>query len=182
MRLKWVMTGLLAAMAQSPCLSAEALTLQVGRDYYAWQIASGDPQALQKLFLKYKDLPYVRIERRGKLHFLRAGFWASDALAREALAKVAPAHPLIRVAAYRPDAVLHQNWDDSLQSSVVPSVAVASATSVPAVPAAAAVGCCCHKADSGADRWCCCACDRRQAARIQSGRLRTGIPSFLGQR
>lgn len=139
MRLKWVMTGLLAAMAQSPCLSAEALTLQVGRDYYAWQIASGDPQALQKLFLKYKDLPYVRIERRGKLHVLRAGFWASDALAREALAKVAPAHPLIRVAAYRPDAVLHQNWDDSLQSSVVPSVAVASATSVPAVPAAAAV-------------------------------------------
>ena len=47
MRLKWVMTGLLAAMAQSPCLSAEALTLQVGRDYYAWQIGSGVRQALQ---------------------------------------------------------------------------------------------------------------------------------------
>lgn len=123
MRLKWVMTGLLAAMAQSPCLAAQPQTLEAGRDYYAWQIASGDPHALQKLFLKYQDLPYVRIERRGKLHVLRAGFWTSDALARAALAKVSPAHPLIRVATYRPDAVLHQNWDNTPTSPIAQSEA-----------------------------------------------------------
>lgn len=140
MRLKWVMTGLLAAMAQLPCLAAEAQTLQVGHDYYAWQIASGDPRALQKLFLQYKDLPYVRIERRGKHHVLRAGFWASATLAREALAKVSPSHPLIRVATYRPDVVLHQNWNTpptspgaQSQAPTVPPASAATSVTSPAI-------------------------------------------------
>ena len=123
----------MVAVAQSPCLAAEPLSLNAGSDYYAWQIASGDPQALQKLFVKYRELPYVRIERRGSLHVLRAGFWASDAAARVALSKVLPAQPLIRVATYRPDAVLRQNWENAADSAgIQPQAPV-----VPPVPAVA---------------------------------------------
>lgn len=135
MRLNGVMVGLAAVMAQPLCLAAEALPLKAGSDYYAWQIASGDPQALQKLFVKYRDLPFVRIERRGNLHVLRAGFWASDAVARLALAKVLPTQPLIRVATYRPDAVLRQNWDiagDSTQLQPQPPLVPTVSAVVPA--------------------------------------------------
>lgn len=113
---------LLIMAAQSPCLGAEAAAPQAGNDYYAWQIASGDSQALLKLFHQYRALPYVRIERRGNLHVLRAGMWASAAMAREAVVKVAPAHALVRVATYRPDAILHQNWEDLPAAPAVQAV------------------------------------------------------------
>lgn len=132
MRMKFALTGLVAAMLQLPSFAADPQDPQAGQDYYAWQIASGDPNALQKLFHQYRALPYVRIERRGKLHVLRAGFWSSSAQARQALTKLAPATALIRVATYRPDAVLHQNWDDLPQTGTAAPVPTAQ----PAAPVA----------------------------------------------
>ena len=38
---------------------------------------------------QYSSLPYVRIERRGNLHVLRAGMWPSASSARAALAGTA---------------------------------------------------------------------------------------------
>ncbi|MBP8053282.1 MAG: tetratricopeptide repeat protein [Burkholderiaceae bacterium] len=128
---------MVAVVAHTAGHAAEAQPLQGGRDYYAWQIATGEANALQKQFHQYRELPYVRIERRGKHHVLRAGFWPSSAEARAALSRVAGAQPLIRVATYRPDAVLHQNWEAAPQSQGVqfaPPVAPPRAVEAPVAP------------------------------------------------
>lgn len=87
---------------------------QPGRDYHSIQIASSpSAKVLERQFAKYAGLPYLRIERRGDLHVLRAGFWASAEQARSAVA-AGPARfsgaPLVRIATYRPDAVVRGNW------------------------------------------------------------------------
>jgi polysaccharide biosynthesis protein PelB len=82
-----------------------------GQDYYSWQIISGSPKSLEKIYRHYSELPYVRIERRGDLYVLRAGFWPSSQAARAALAQRLGKDALIRIAAYRPDAIVRRNWE-----------------------------------------------------------------------
>lgn len=104
-----------------------------GKDYYSVQIASSpDAKLLDKLFVKYATLPFLRIERRGSLHVLRAGFWAN---AREARieARIAPsasdsAAMLLRVATFRPETVVRRNWEDA-----APAIPESIAASVPTV-------------------------------------------------
>ena len=82
-----------------------------GQDYYSWQIISGNPKSLEKIYRQYSELPYVRIERRGDLYVLRAGFWPSSQAAREALTQRLGKDAMIRVATYRPDAIVRRNWE-----------------------------------------------------------------------
>ena len=127
----WLVASWLAG-AMAPAAAAQADMPQAGHDYYSWQIASGNPKDLQKLFAQYRTLPYLRIERRGTQHVLRAGFWASATAARNALTTTAPTQPLIRTASYRPEAVLHQNWSDTPS----PSAAVTPTDVAPEPPTA----------------------------------------------
>lgn len=123
---RFALAALVAAMGgQAFALGADAP--EAGHDYYSWQIATGQPHELQKLFRQYRDLPFVRVERRGTQHVLRAGFWASASAARAALAQNRPAKPLIRVATYRPQAIVDQNWQQDT---------LAQTSSGPATPAA----------------------------------------------
>lgn len=90
-----------------------------GQDYYSWQITSGSSQGLEKLYPRYRALPYVRIERRGAQHVLRAGFWPSKQAARNHLPADLSERPLIRVSTYKPEAVTRQNWSEALPENRV---------------------------------------------------------------
>ncbi len=87
---------------------------QAGADYHSIQIASSPTVAvLERQFVRYAELPYLRIEKRGGLHVLRAGFWASSDEARSvsaARADLVGNAPLLRIASYRPEAVVRGNW------------------------------------------------------------------------
>jgi polysaccharide biosynthesis protein PelB len=112
----FVMTGLLVAACGA--LAVEALV--PGQDYYSWQIVSGSPQSLEKIYPRYSALPYVRIERRGELYVLRAGFWPSSQAARDALAPHLGKNAMIRIAAYRPDAIVRRNWEEVPGAAITP--------------------------------------------------------------
>jgi predicted Zn-dependent protease len=126
MRLKLLM----ACLACSGLTSLRASDLPTpGQDYYSLQIASSkDMQAMQTLYQRYAELPFVRLERRGTLYVLRAGFWDSSSSARLALSKVRLEPSLIRIAAYRPETMVAQNW---LQETTLPSPAIAAAQRKP---------------------------------------------------
>ncbi len=128
---RFALVALVAAIG-NPAFAIDAEAPQAGHDYYSWQIATGQPHELQKLFQRYRNLPYVRVERRGTQHVLRAGFWASASAAREVLKQDLSAKTLIRVASYRPDAIVDQNWQPQR-----PSATPVSANT--ATPAAAAI-------------------------------------------
>jgi hypothetical protein len=131
---RFALAALVAAMGgQALALGADAP--EAGHDYYSWQIATGQPRELQKLFQQYRNLPFVRVERRGTQHVLRAGFWASASAARAALPQGRPAKPLIRVATYRPDAIVDQNWKPEAPSEAVTGTAQPAAPNVATPPA-----------------------------------------------
>lgn len=105
----WVGSLLAGAGAQA----ATTTEPTAGRDYYSLQLASGDARALSAQFRNYAQLPYLRIERRGKLHVLRAGFWPTKDEARPFLASAtaaASSTPLLRTATYRPDDIVRSNF------------------------------------------------------------------------
>jgi hypothetical protein len=120
----------LVASIGAPALAVDANTPEAGRDYYSWQIATGQPRELQKLFQQYRSLPYVRVERRGNQHVLRAGFWASASAARAELKQDPSAKALIRVATYRPEAIVERNWKTDTQPAtpIGPSTLTATPT------------------------------------------------------
>ncbi len=96
-----------------------------GQDYYSLQIASGkDAKALEKLVGRYNALPFVRIESRGGLYVLRAGFWESQQAARLAVSQVRGGASYIRVATFRPEAMVHRSWRED--PAVLPVAAVAA--------------------------------------------------------
>jgi len=94
------------------CLPALANDILVqGRDYYSLQIASGKSvQALKTIFQSYVDLPLVRIEKRGNLFVLRAGFWDTEKAAKTGLDQAHVDAKLVRLAVYRPQTIVHSNW------------------------------------------------------------------------
>jgi predicted Zn-dependent protease len=115
-------------------LSAQA-TLVRGQDYYALQIASGDPAALASLFPRYAKLPFVRIEKRDNLHVLRAGFWPTQAEARKAQgAQALTQGSMLRVATFRPEQIVKANW--SLTENPPTPAQESASGAVPAVPVA----------------------------------------------
>ncbi len=103
----------LAGVWVTSCSAYAAAPPVPGQDYYSWQIVSGNPKNLEKMYRQYRELPYVRIERRGELYVLRAGFWPSSQAAREALAQQLGKAAMIRIAAYRPEAIVRRNWEAS---------------------------------------------------------------------
>lgn len=109
---RWlVLAGVWVAVCDAHAAQTQPQALVPGQDYYSWQIVSGSPKSLEKIYRQYRELPYVRIERRGALYVLRAGFWPSSQAAREALAQQLDKDALIRIAAYRPDAIVRRNWE-----------------------------------------------------------------------
>lgn len=121
---------LLACMACSGLSSVVAMELPVaGQDYYSLQIASGqNAQALAKLYVRYAELPFVRVERRGVQYVLRVGFWQDQVTARLAVSNASVGASFIRVAAFRPEAIVQQNW---LEGVALGGTSVAAAASVP---------------------------------------------------
>ncbi|NMM14726.1 MAG: tetratricopeptide repeat protein [Rhodoferax sp.] len=127
---------LLACMAYAGFSSTQASELPAtGTDYYSLQIASGkDAQALEKLYRRYAELPFVRVERRGALYVLRAGFWADQRAARLAVSNARVDAPFIRVAAFRPEAIVQRNWRDDEALAAAPVAPLAPAPTRPTPP------------------------------------------------
>lgn len=98
-------------------------TPQSGRDYHSIQIASSPSRAvLERQFSRYAQLPYVRIEQRGSLYVLRAGFWTQAEAAQTAGAaypEMRGTVPLVRVATYRPDMIRKGNWPGAAEEARV---------------------------------------------------------------
>ena len=111
------MRRLLPFMAGGLSALALAAPPVPGTDYRSVQIASGSPAGLEKLFARYADLPYLRIERRGDQHVLRAGFWSDSRSAREALAGSGHVDLMMRTAMFRPETILRRNWEESAGST-----------------------------------------------------------------
>jgi predicted Zn-dependent protease len=100
-----------------------------GRDYQSLQIASStNLAALKKLYARYTQLPYLRLEQRGKQYVLRAGFWGSASDAKAALATDPVPGAKLRIAVLRPEALLQYNWTIAAASN-------ANALPPPASPA-----------------------------------------------
>ena len=141
-----------ASLIWAAISGAKALELPVtATDYYSLQIASGkDIAALERAFERYAHLPFARIERRGALFTLRAGFWTDESMARDALSEAPMGAAFVRVAVFRPDAIVKRNWGDQPTSETVsvsrPSSAIGSlggsvpqpSTPAPVVPMAVA--------------------------------------------
>ncbi len=95
----------------------------VGQDYQSVQIASGkDLAAMQALYARNTQLPFLRLEQRAGLYVLRFGFWDTSAQARAAMATLATptAMPqgLLRLAVLRPEALLQHNWTNGTDGTV----------------------------------------------------------------
>ncbi len=123
--------GLLFAVVAVLALPGHADGLPVaGQDYQSLQIASSkDVDALKKLYARYTQLPFLRLEKRGALHVLRAGFWDSRRAAEAALARTPVPGAQLRTAAFRPEALLQHNWTDTQAAAPTPTP-VAAATPV----------------------------------------------------
>ncbi len=101
-----VLTAALSGVAHSAPLA--------GQDYYSWQIASAPTaRALDNAFAQHATMPFVRIEQRGAMFVLRAGFWSDLSAARAAVSQSASGEKLLRVATYRPTAIARKNWNES---------------------------------------------------------------------
>lgn len=103
------------AVAMPICAAAQGSPLPVpGQDYHSLQIASSsDVGALERQFVRYAGLPFLRIERRGTLHVLRAGFWAKASEVPPVGSLPSPeggAQPWLRIATFRPEAIVRCNW------------------------------------------------------------------------
>ena len=107
--------------------AAEIRAPEPGFDYISVQLASGDARALEGLYARHAGLPYLRIERRGVVHVLRAGFWASARDARAAIAGRGLENPLIRTAAYKPEEIVRSNWGSDLATAARPASAASAA-------------------------------------------------------
>ena len=132
---------LLAGLLSTLVLQAYADTAPVvDRDYYSLQIASStDGEAMKRLYQRYNKLPYLRLERRGTLHVLLAGFWDNTRDARAALAQARITDGQLRVAVLRPQAMVQRNWRDAAQgASSAPQVPTPSDTPLVPVPTAPA--------------------------------------------
>jgi polysaccharide biosynthesis protein PelB len=107
MKLRYIWTGLVCTAVAGIAQSADLGT----QDYFSFQIASsGNAGALDKLFEKNTELPFLRIEQRGSLYVLRAGFWADAATAKSALSAPERQLGLLRIAVYKPSAIVRKNW------------------------------------------------------------------------
>ncbi len=107
-----------------------------GHDYQSLQIASSqDLPALQKLYARYSQLPYLRLEKRNAIYVLRAGFWDSARAGRAALAQTPVPGGQMRTATLRPEALVQHNWTDPLPPG--PTAAPATPLPPPAPPAVA---------------------------------------------
>lgn len=103
----WTAWGCAMLMA-----GAADASLVAEQDYYSLQIASAArPGDLDQAFARHAALPYVRIEQRGTLYVLRAGFWPDATAAKAALSRNERRTGLLRVASYRPEAIRRQNWE-----------------------------------------------------------------------
>lgn len=108
---------------------ARAEAPEPGREYVSAQIASGDARSLSQAYKRYADLPYLRVEKRGNLYVLRAGFWASNKQAKAALAGSSLEKPLIMGAVFRPEAIVQSNWQGP-----PPAQAIIRAVAQPTAP------------------------------------------------
>jgi predicted Zn-dependent protease len=106
---------LIFAAVGAVCLPALANdSLVQGRDYYSLQIASGKSvQVLKAIYQSYVHLPRVRIEKRGNLFVLRAGFWDTEKAAKTGLDQAHVDAKLVRLAVYRPQTIVHSNWQEA---------------------------------------------------------------------
>lgn len=140
---------LLALLAGSPVLHAAAdgatlpsaaavAALAAGQDYQSIQIASSSSATvLERQFARYAGLPFLRIERRGTLHVLRAGFWKTVEEAQgvgAAQSALLGQNPLVRAATYRPEAIVRHNWSGGQGGQGRPEGAEISAPSSSAPP------------------------------------------------
>lgn len=104
-----------------------------GKDYQSLQIASStQAEDLQALFDQNRDLPFLRIERRGAQFTLRAGFWNTPEEARQALSGRQRPGAQLRIAVLRPAAILRSNW--SLDTTDVAQERTSGATEPPSLP------------------------------------------------
>ncbi|HEY4370615.1 MAG TPA: tetratricopeptide repeat protein [Burkholderiales bacterium] len=126
------LAGVCPILVAAGAHAAQAPAPQAGREYFSVQIASGDAAGLAQAYRRYTGLPYLRIEKRGKLMVLRAGFWAGAREAKAAIAGAPLEQPLIRTAVFRPEAIVQKNWQEG--EAVAPSPAAATTTR-PAPPA-----------------------------------------------
>jgi tetratricopeptide (TPR) repeat protein len=131
--------GACAAVPAGAYAAAPAGAPQVGQEYVSVQIASGEAQALEALYARHAALPYLRIEKRGAAHVLRAGFWDSAKQARNAIAGAGLAEPLIRNAAYLPAQIVRSNWSQEKHGVQANAAAQASAPATMLTPVALAV-------------------------------------------
>ena len=82
-----------------------------GQDYQSLQIASStELKGLQSLYEQHRNLPFLRLEKRGNQFTLRAGFWRSTEEARRALSGRAIPGAQLRIAVLRPELLLQTNW------------------------------------------------------------------------
>ena len=133
MRLHWIFAGVVCNVSMA---GAAQVAPSEGKDYYSLQIASAqEAHALDKPFREYRSLPLVRIEKRGALYVLRVGFWPDLSTARTALAQAAIKNGMLRVATYRPPAIIRKNWE-SLDSSNGPAITPADESRIKSQPMA----------------------------------------------
>lgn len=106
--------GALLATALTAALTGVAHSAPLaGQDYFSWQIASAPTvRDLEKAFVQHAGMPFVRIEQRGAMYVLRAGFWPDLSTARSALPQSTSEAKLLRVATYRPTAIARKNWKE----------------------------------------------------------------------
>lgn len=113
----------------------------LAKDYYSLQIASGrDARALEPLFQRYADLPFVRVEKRGSLYVLRAGFWEDKAAARRAVHGARADASVLRVALFRPDAIVQKNWSEDDASTTLTASQLIEPVPVPTFVTTLAAG------------------------------------------
>ncbi len=107
-------TGIFLTAIAAGALAVEPAGLLTGKDYYSLQIASSTQAGdLDNLFSKYADLPFLRIERRGEFLVLRAGFWETARDASTVRQDAAGPQLLLRLATFRPQDIVRQNWSGS---------------------------------------------------------------------
>ncbi|WP_296510588.1 tetratricopeptide repeat protein [Rhodoferax sp.] len=101
-----------------------------GQDYQSLQIASSTQlKDLQPLYEQYRQLPFLRVEKRGVQFTLRAGFWNNTEEARKALSGGGIPGARLRVAVLRPEALIRNNW--TVGASAAPTLATGDTSNSP---------------------------------------------------
>lgn len=138
----FLLAGLVFVPGIRAASGADVSTLVDGQDYQSVQIASSTSAVvLERQFPRYAGLPFLRIERRGSLYVLRAGYWKTHGEVRAvttAQQSLLGAQPLVRTSTYRLDAIVRSNWQ--LHGAAVSDAGLpVSAAEKPAVPRVVAI-------------------------------------------